>query len=46
MYGPDTALKYINAKKSSIGNKNTIVGKYGVNEEGDGDMYTAKAACF
>jgi aminopeptidase N len=40
MYGPDTALKYINAKKSSIGNKNTIVGKYGVNEEGDGDMYS------
>jgi len=40
MYGPDTALKYINAKKSSIGNRNTVVGKYGVNEEGDGDMYS------
>jgi len=39
IYGPDTALMYINAKKSSVGNKNTIVGKYGVNEEGDGDMY-------
>jgi len=40
MFGPDTALKYINAKKKSIGNRNTIVGKYGVNEEGDGDMYS------
>ncbi|HWB65131.1 MAG TPA: M1 family metallopeptidase [Chitinophagales bacterium] len=39
MFGKDTALKYINAKKSSVGNKGTIVGKYGVNEEGDGDMY-------
>lgn len=39
MYGPDTSLLYINAKRSTIGNKKTIVGKYGVNEEGDGDMY-------
>ena len=39
MYGPDTALLYINAKKSSVGNKAPIVGQYGVNEEGDGDMY-------
>jgi aminopeptidase N len=39
MYGYDTALAYINAKRSTVGNKNTIVGKYGVNEEGDGDMY-------
>ena len=38
-YGADTALKYINAKKSTVGNKKTIVGIYGVNEEGDGDMY-------
>ena len=38
-YGADSALMYINAKKSSVGNKEPIVGKYGVNEEGDGDMY-------
>jgi len=38
-YGADTALLYINAKKPSVGNKETVVGKYGVNEEGDGDMY-------
>ncbi len=37
--GYDTALKYINAKKASVKNKGTVVGKYGVNEEGDGDMY-------
>jgi aminopeptidase N len=39
MYGEDSALMYINAKKSSVGNKATVVGIYGVNEEGDGDMY-------
>ena len=39
MYGSDTALMYINAKKSTVGNKAPIVGTYGVNEEGDGDMY-------
>ena len=39
MYGPDTALMYINAKKVTVGNKAPIQGVYGVNEEGDGDMY-------
>ena len=39
VYGADTSLLYINAKRSSVGNKKTIVGNYGVNEEGDGDMY-------
>jgi len=39
MYGKKKALEYINAKKESVGNKHPIVGVYGVNEEGDGDMY-------
>jgi aminopeptidase N len=40
MINYDTALKYINAKKSTVGNKANVVGIYGVNEEGDGDMYS------
>ena len=40
LYGRDTALLYINAKKSSVGNHAPIQGQYlGVNEEGNGDMY-------
>lgn len=39
MYGPDTALLYINAKKRYVGNKEPIVGTYGVNQQGSGDMY-------
>ncbi|MDB5284345.1 MAG: aminopeptidase [Bacteroidota bacterium] len=39
-FGSDTALKYINAKRSGVGNKGTVVGIYGVNEEGSGDMYS------
>jgi aminopeptidase N len=45
MYGTEMALKYINAKKPHIENKKTIVGIYGVNEEGSGDMYS-KGALF
>ncbi len=45
MFGKDTALKYINAHKSHVGNKAPVVGIYGVNEEGDGDMY-AKGSLF
>ncbi len=45
MYGKDTALKYINAQKSHVGNKSAIAGIYGVNEEGAGDMY-AKGSLF
>lgn len=40
MFGRDTALKYINAHKAHIGNREPVVGLYGVNEEGDGDMYS------
>ncbi len=39
MHGYETALRYINAKKPTIDNKSPMVGVYGVNEEGDGDMY-------
>ena len=40
LYGKDTALLYINAKKPSVGNRTPIQGQYlGVNEEGSGDMY-------
>ncbi|MES2622167.1 MAG: M1 family metallopeptidase [Bacteroidota bacterium] len=45
MFGYTTALKYLIAKKDHVENKNTIVGKYDVNEEGDGDMYN-KGALF
>ena len=40
MYGTDTALKYINGKKNEISNKSPIVGVYGVNQDGSGDMYS------
>ncbi len=39
MYGYETAMRYINAKKPTVTNKGAMVGIYGVNEEGDGDMY-------
>ena len=39
MYDSAMAQKYINAKKPTVDNKAPIVGIYGVNEEGDGDMY-------
>lgn len=39
LFGYETALKYINAKKPTIENKQKILGKYLVNDEGSGDMY-------
>lgn len=45
MYDSATAQKYINAKKPHVENKFPMVGKYDVNEEGDGDMYS-KGALF
>ena len=39
LHGADTAQLYINAKKRGVDNKKPIQGRYGVNEEGDGDMY-------
>jgi aminopeptidase N len=40
MYDYSTALRYINAKRNSVGNRSPIIGVYGVNKEGDHDMYT------
>lgn len=40
MFGKDTAIKYINAHKSHVANKEPVAGIYGVNEEGSGDMYS------
>jgi aminopeptidase N len=45
LYGHDTAMLYLNAKKKHLGNKEPIAGPYGVNEEGSGDMYS-KGALF
>jgi aminopeptidase N len=39
MFGYETAMKYINAKKPSVSNDIPIIGHYGVNREGSGDMY-------
>lgn len=39
MHGYETAMRYVNAKKTQVDNKAAIQGPYGVNEEGDGDMY-------
>lgn len=39
MFDYATAMKYVNAKKSSVRNEYPIAGIYNVNVEGDGDMY-------
>jgi len=39
MHGYDTAMKYVNALKHNVGNDKPIMGIYGINKEGDGDMY-------
>lgn len=39
MYDKKTAIDYINNSKKSVDNKHKILGDYGVNMEGDGDMY-------
>jgi len=39
MNGYETAMDYVNAKKPTIGNREPIQGPYGVNKEGNGDMY-------
>jgi aminopeptidase N len=38
-YGEDEALKYMNGKKPNIRNRSPIIGVFGVNREGSGDMY-------
>lgn len=39
MYGKEDALTYVNGSKKGIDNDRPIIGHYGVNKEGSGDMY-------
>lgn len=39
LHGYDTAMTYVNALKRNVGNRKPIMGVYGVNKEGDSDMY-------
>jgi aminopeptidase N len=39
MFGYDEAMKYINGKKQNVKNDRPIIGPFGVNHEGSGDMY-------
>lgn len=39
LFGRDTSLAYINAKKAHVGNAEPIIGIYNINREGSGDMY-------
>jgi aminopeptidase N len=38
-WGKEEALKYLKGLRSGIGNNSPIIGDYGVNREGSGDMY-------
>lgn len=38
-WGKEEALEYLKGIRSNIGNKQPIIGQYGVNSEGSGDMY-------
>lgn len=40
LYGKESALKYLNGLRSGISNKEPVIGPYGVNQEGSGDMYS------
>lgn len=42
-YGKKAASEYVIGQRKSIRNKSTIIGKYNVNKEGSGDMYTKGA---
>lgn len=42
-WGKEEALEYLQGTRRGIGNNRTIIGQYGVNSEGSGDMY-AKGA--
>jgi aminopeptidase N len=39
MFGYDEAMNYINGKKQNVKNDRSIIGPFGVNHEGSGDMY-------
>jgi aminopeptidase N len=45
LYGKESAVKYLNGIKKGVGNKEPVIGPYGVNKEGSGDMYP-KGALF
>ena len=38
-WGKEDALKYLNGTRRAIGNDKPVIGDYGVNSEGSGDMY-------
>ncbi|MET0759938.1 MAG: M1 family peptidase, partial [Flavobacterium sp.] len=38
-YGYEKAMKYVNGQANNVQNDIPIIGKYGVNKEGSGDMY-------
>ncbi len=42
-WGKEDALKYLKGLRGKIGNQNAIIGDYGVNAEGSGDMYSKGA---
>jgi len=39
MWGTDAATRYVNGKKQLVQNERPIIGVYGVNQSGAGDMY-------
>jgi len=39
LHGYDVAMDYVNAKKDWVSNEKPIIGVYGLNKEGSGDMY-------
>ncbi len=43
MWGKEDYMRYINGVKYNIGNKEPIIGKYNLNNEGSGDMYNKGA---
>ena len=38
-YGYDEAMKYINGQSNNVENRKPVIGIFGVNKEGSGDMY-------
>jgi aminopeptidase N len=38
-FGYDEAMKYINGQRNSVSNDKPVIGIFGVNKEGSGDMY-------
>ncbi len=38
-WGKEEALEYLKGIRTNIGNQNSLIGEYGVNSEGSGDMY-------